>query len=198
MTTRRILLSVLASVLAAGCSSTLVVLVPDPDGKVGEVSVTTDAGERVLSQAGQSTEARSARRVPDEPVILAPDDIRDAFGAALDNEPMPPERHLLYFYFDTAKLKPESQSHLAAVFGAIQQREYCDVSVIGHTDRVGRVAYNEELSWRRAEAVTQDLVELGVRRNCIAVRYYGESDPLIPTPDGVGDARNRRVEVEIK
>ena len=47
-----LLIVAVLAMAASGCSSTLVVLVPDPNGKVGEVSVTTATGTRVLTAAG--------------------------------------------------------------------------------------------------------------------------------------------------
>jgi OmpA-OmpF porin, OOP family len=184
--------------LATGCSSTLVVLVPDPNGKVGRVTVTTETGQQVLTQADQSTEAGGLRGAPAAPEILSREAIRNLFAVALANEPASPLRYLLYFYFDTTQLLPASKRRLPEVLHAIQSRKSCDISVIGHTDRVGRKDFNEQLSWRRAEQVKGKLVSLGVADACMVVYYYGENDPLIPTADEVPEPRNRRVQVEIR
>ena len=182
----------------AGCSSTLVVLVPDPGGKVGQVAVTTDGGQQVLTQSGQSTKVSGAGRAPGAPKTLRQDTIQDLFAVALRNEPAPPLSYLLYFDFDTVTLRPESQRRLPEVLRAIQGRKSCDLSVIGHTDRIGEADFNYRLSLRRAEKVRGVLMTRGVAEGCIVVRYYGESDPLIPTPDEVAEPRNRRVEVQIR
>jgi len=184
--------------LTTGCSSTLVVLVPDPNGKVGQVTVATDAGQQVLTRAAQSTEALGLGRAPGAPETLSQETIRDLFAVALDNEPAPPLSYLLYFHFDTAQLLSESKRRLPEVFRAIRDRRSCDISVIGHTDRCGKVDFNSRLSLRRAERVKGALRSLGVAGDCMDIRYYGENDPLIPTPDEVAEPRNRRVQVEIR
>ena len=114
------------------------------------------------------------------------------------NEPAPPLSYILYFYFDTATLRPESKRLLPEVLRAIHDRESCDLSVIGHTDRVGASAFNSGLSLRRAEKVKGTLSAMGVADDCMEIRYYGERDPLIPTRDEVPEPRNRRVEVQIR
>jgi outer membrane protein OmpA-like peptidoglycan-associated protein len=54
------------------------------------------------------------------------------------------------------------------------------------------------LSLRRANAVKNALVRAGVRESDISVVGLGESQPLVPTADGVREAQNRRVEIVIR
>jgi outer membrane protein OmpA-like peptidoglycan-associated protein len=51
------------------------------------------------------------------------------------------------------------------------------------------------LSQRRADAVKAELVKLGIPASEITTVAKGESDPLVPTADGVREPRNRRVEI---
>ncbi len=78
-------------------------------------------------------------------------------------------------------------------------KDGADVSVIlaGHADRAGPVWYNEALSRKRAEAVRAALVARGVPGEAISVTAFGERRPLISTPDGTREHRNRRVEIII-
>jgi outer membrane protein OmpA-like peptidoglycan-associated protein len=69
------------------------------------------------------------------------------------------------------------------------------ITLTGHADRSGPAQYNMRLSQRRADAVKAELVKLGVSANEIATVAKGESDPLVPTADGVREPRNRRVEI---
>ena len=69
------------------------------------------------------------------------------------------------------------------------------IAVAGHTDTSGSAAYNLGLSARRAEAVRQALVAGGVPADAIMTDSFGESDPLVPTPDGVREPSNRRAEI---
>ncbi len=65
--------------------------------------------------------------------------------------------------------------------------------IAGHTDTVGKPAYNLELSRRRAQAIARWFVENGVG---VKVAYFGfgESKLLVPTPDNTDEPRNRRVD----
>ena len=71
------------------------------------------------------------------------------------------------------------------------------ITVIGHTDRAGPDAYNKQLSVRRAESVKQALKERGVSAEVIAIEGRGETDLLVETPDGVAEAKNRRVQISV-
>jgi outer membrane protein OmpA-like peptidoglycan-associated protein len=70
--------------------------------------------------------------------------------------------------------------------------------VTGHADRAGPDSYNMALSMRRADAVKAVLVREGVPANQIAVVARGESQPLVPTADGVREPQNRRVEIVLQ
>jgi hypothetical protein len=71
------------------------------------------------------------------------------------------------------------------------------VTATGHADRSGPEGYNMALSLRRANAVKNSLVRNGVPAASIAVVGRGESQPLVPTADGVREPQNRRVEIVV-
>jgi outer membrane protein OmpA-like peptidoglycan-associated protein len=63
--------------------------------------------------------------------------------------------------------------------------------------RPGSEQYNLALSLRRAEAVKAAMIKQGVPASLIVVVGKGESQPLVPTADGVREPQNRRVEIVI-
>ncbi len=65
----------------------------------------------------------------------------------------------------------------------------------GYTDLSGSAAYNQHLSVRRAESVEAELVRDGVPKTEIVIRGFGETNPLVPTANGVREPQNRRVEI---
>ncbi|WP_411727670.1 OmpA family protein [Methyloglobulus sp.] len=194
----RKLFLVLAVCFLAACSGTTVVLVPDAGGKVGQVELTTEGGSTLLTKANESSEATKAEQAPTQAVQLSDDKIRDMFAKTLTNEPIPPERFRFYFSMDSADLLAEANAELAKAKAAIEARKSCDMSVIGHSDRVGDNSANKGISMQRAETVAKALTNDGVANQCMDIRYYGENDPAIPTADNVDEPRNRRVEVEIR
>jgi OOP family OmpA-OmpF porin len=71
------------------------------------------------------------------------------------------------------------------------------VIVVGHTDTSGSTAYNARLSERRAKAVADALVGLGVNQSALDVDWKGESMPAVATGDGVKEPLNRRSTIDI-
>lgn len=196
----RILRIVLAGNLLVACcpTGTTVVLIPDAGGKVGQVDVTTKAGTTVLTKANQSAEATKAEQAPTRPVQLSDKKIQAMFAETLAKEPMPPGHFRFYFATGSADLLAEANADLAKAKAAIQVRKSCDLSVIGHADRVGDNELNRGISMQRAGMVAMALINSGVAKECMDIRYYGENDPAIPTADNVDEPRNRRVEIEIR
>lgn len=71
-------------------SANTVSLLPDADGTVGQVSVTTQAGTQTLSQPGATTQVTSAFAPPAPPVILSPQQLQQQYGDTLQTLPPPP------------------------------------------------------------------------------------------------------------
>ena len=94
-----------------------------------------------------------------------------------------------------AELKPSSardMGKLADFFRAYPQRT---ALVEGFTDSVGGEAANQDLSNRRAAAVQSALSNLGVDRQRIAAKGYGEAFPVAGNDNASGRQMNRRVEI---
>ena len=95
-------------------------------------------------------------------------------------------------------LTDESQQLVDSTLAEIARRPVPDVLVIGHTDLVGSHASNDALSRQRAELIRNELVRLGVAPENIEVIARGKREPVVPTPDGVAEPRNRRVEIVVR
>jgi outer membrane protein OmpA-like peptidoglycan-associated protein len=108
-----------------------------------------------------------------------------------------PAGYMVFFDFDKYDLTPEAQQIVQAAAEAARKDGYAKLVVTGHTDTVGSDEYNEALSIRRAEAVQQALIDLGIPADQITTRALGETSPLVPTGDGVREPQNRRAEIEI-
>ena len=101
-------------------------------------------------------------------------------------------------HFDTGKavVKDESGPALEEVSRLLQRDPDLVVFVVGHTDSVGNVDDNIDLSRRRAAAVVEVLVqEHGVDRSRLDPRGVGPLVPVATNRSGDGRAENRRVEV---
>lgn len=182
----------------AGCGpKTTVVLLPEVDGSVGRIAVTSDAGEVEISRPGEATIVRSGA-APSEPEVYSTETIEKTFGASLKALPDPPVHFILYFLSGSTQLTRESLAQLAEIQKSIDARNSQDIAVIGHTDTTGDRKYNMILSRKRAQAVRKILQQNGVPPLNMIVTSHGEENPLIRTPDNVPEPRNRRVEVVVR
>lgn len=107
-------------------------------------------------------------------------------------------RTVLYFPFDSAKLGDSALSALAELARAIPAADDVNVTINGHADRAGTENYNMKLSERRAIYVEKSLEKLGVAKKRMQHYAFGETDPAVPTEDGVKEPKNRRVEVIVE
>jgi outer membrane protein OmpA-like peptidoglycan-associated protein len=175
----------------------LVVLVPDADGKTGAVVVTNPRGaSSVLSKPYATALLERGDRVDVPPVVR--DEVTKLFSYAIAAQPQRPISFLLYFQLDTDEYTPESTDAFEKIFAEIARRKVAEIAVIGHTDRVGPVEYNDTLSLRRAERVRRDFVERGIPTSAINVAGRGEREPILSTADEVSEPRNRRVEINVR
>lgn len=103
----------------------------------------------------------------------------------------------VFFAFNSAKVLPKSLPLLAEVALALHDHASLQVRVEGHTDSVGKPAYNLTLSQSRADAVRQVLVSDGVPPARLQAVGYGQTQPLETNDTAAGREVNRRVEFVI-
>jgi outer membrane protein OmpA-like peptidoglycan-associated protein len=99
------------------------------------------------------------------------------------------------FDTDKASLKPDGLSTLRKLADAMAQNPDRSVLVEGFTDSTGTASHNQELSERRANTVASTLAGMGVARERVAMRAYGEAFPVAPNDNAANRQRNRRVEI---
>src|SRR5579864_273356 len=111
--------------------------------------------------------------------------------------PPPPAAHtfIVFFEFDRATLTPEGLQVIQNASDAFRQTGSASVQIAGYTDLAGTQRYNLGLSKRRADAVRAQLVRDGVPDKVIQESWHGKENPRVPTPDGVREPQNRRVEI---
>jgi OmpA-OmpF porin, OOP family len=112
--------------------------------------------------------------------------------------PPPPPAHqvyLVFFDWDKYNITPEGTQILEAAAAHFKAGGAVQIQVTGYTDLTGSAGYNQRLSERRANAVAVALEGMGVPRNDMVVAGRGMNDPRVPTPLGVREPQNRRVEI---
>jgi len=124
---------------------------------------------------------------------------RDKFEAAMAELGGPvaaaPNTYIVLFDFDKSNINQAGQAVIDQVLADAHKMGSVHVSATGHTDRAGTEAYNMALSLRRADSVRDALIKGGIPADGITVAGRGESEPAVPTADGVREQANRRVEV---
>ncbi|MEO9652225.1 MAG: OmpA family protein [Roseobacter sp.] len=103
----------------------------------------------------------------------------------------------LLFATDSFAVRPDLQNDLVSVATNLRQYPDSTIQVIGHTDSDGDAEYNQNLSDRRASAVTGILADAGVPLARMRAFGRGESQPIASNLNAAGKAQNRRVEIII-
>ena len=134
--------------------------------------------------------------------------LRYQFGAPVAPPPPPvtqppvaatptSQEFVVYFPFDQSVLTPEAQGVIQQAAAYAQQGAPTSVVIVGHADTSGSAAYNVRLSERRSRAVADALVGMGIQQTALQVDWRGETQPAVPTPDGVKEPLNRRTTIGI-
>jgi outer membrane protein OmpA-like peptidoglycan-associated protein len=99
------------------------------------------------------------------------------------------------FGTDQAQLTADGMHTVRKLADVMTQNPNRTVLVEGFTDSTGSSAHNQELSARRAAAVANALTGMGIGRERVAMRGYGEAYPVAPNDSAADRQLNRRVEI---
>lgn len=172
-----------------------IILLPNKDGRPSAVVVSRASGDQEISRPYEAVELVGGREQRTE---LAQAEVEKRYGTVLGAQPARPFTYTLYFTTGTAELTAQSRQSLNDVRQKIKGFPAAQVTVIGHTDRVGSVESNDALSLKRAAAIRELLVQIGIPRNAIEIVGRGEREPIVQTADNVAEERNRRVEIKLR
>jgi len=104
----------------------------------------------------------------------------------------------VYFDFKSVRLRADAARMLQDNAAVMTRTEAWAVLVTGYADSQGPPTYNRILAQRRAEAVKQFLVELGVPDRSVKVIAVGQEATLCDDPGKECQQLNRRVHLEIR
>ncbi len=104
----------------------------------------------------------------------------------------------LLFAFDSATLTFEGEARLRGVADDWKTQPERSIQIDGFTDSTGPAEYNRRLSERRARAVRDFLVGIGLDPKRLVVSGHGESDPTASNATSAGRSQNRRTEIQIR
>lgn len=102
--------------------------------------------------------------------------------------------HGINFDINKADIKPESMGTLNTIVEILKKNPEVKFEVQGHTDNSGIAANNLALSQKRADAVKQQLISLGIEEARLTSKGFGDTKPISDNATPEGKANNRRVE----
>ncbi len=173
---------------------------------LARVAATGAAAEAEAAATEAATAAAAATEAAtgverERAAVTARNDLRDRLNAALPTRDS--DRGLIseiggvQFATGTADTNASGRESLAKFSGVVASYPGLKFKIEGHTDSVGSVALNNELSLRRAIAVRDYLIGQGVAASSLDVVGLGLSMPIGDNSTVDGRARNRRVEIVI-
>jgi len=172
-----------------------VVLLPEKDGRPTAVTIRRDDKQVVLDQPYAAANVGSQSLAA---YASSQQEVEQEFGAAIAAQPAPATAFVLYFVEGKDDFTDESKRLLEQMLQEVARRPVPDVLVVGHTDAVGTDLVNDALGQRRAEAVRSALIGRGIAAGDVRAISRGKRAPAVPTPDGVAEPRNRRVEIIVR
>jgi peptidoglycan-associated lipoprotein len=167
------------TLLMAGCSS---VAMTDTASTAAPAAATTAAPE--TTTAAPAAAPASTSSAPAAP--------------AKQVESIADVAKLVYFDYDSSAVKSEFRSVIEAHARFLQANPTRTVTIAGHADERGGTEYNIALGQRRADALRQMLVLLGVNASQIETISYGKEKPAVRGSNEEAWSKNRRDEIIYK
>jgi outer membrane protein OmpA-like peptidoglycan-associated protein len=183
------------SFLMTACGD-LIVLLPDEQGKVGQLTVGEADNKVVLDSANETAKVGSSGQTSKNK--MSEKKVESVFAEALAAEPPKSKVYVLNYDLGSTIVLPMSKPELESLFAEIESRKAVEVVITGHTDRVGPLKQNDRLSLRRAERIQDMLLVRGLKADFIRVVGRGEREPVVETRDEMPEPKNRRVEVIVR
>jgi peptidoglycan-associated lipoprotein len=98
----------------------------------------------------------------------------------------------VHFALDSSAVKESEKGNVTAVADYLKGHADTAVKVEGHCDERGTAEYNRSLGERRATALREELVKLGIPSTSVDTITYGFEQPVDPGHDESAWAKNRR------
>jgi outer membrane protein OmpA-like peptidoglycan-associated protein len=196
----------LVALSLAGCATppppvdsveTTVVLMPDEDGNVGKITVTTPQGSHVVDKAYTATTVRHVDTTPSADQFVGEQVLTSNYSQLMSAQPTKPRSFILYFGLGTSELTPDSRAQLPEVLRVAHERKPTEITIFGYADASGTEIRNEHLSAERARSIEAAMRKFDPQLAHITVQYFGSKNPVIATPGNVPEAKNRRAEIFI-
>jgi OmpA-OmpF porin, OOP family len=174
-----------------------IILLPDPEGKVGAVIVHSATGQQTINKAYAGVDVTQGGAI--EKTMDSQSSVETRYSQLLAARPPRPRTFTIFFLFDSATdLAPESLATVKELKAVLATWPAPQLVVVGHTDLAGSQDFDDNLSKRRAQTVAAFLIKQGISAQQIETAARGKREPLVRTADGVPNRMNRRVVITIQ
>ncbi len=155
----------------------------------------TGTNENMGNVSQTETMTKTTETMPVSGGAVAADEAAKAAGSLQDKANQ--LKHGLHFAVGSSELSPEAQAQVAE-FGRLAAKSPDQkIKLDGFTDTTGSESINMKVSESRAKAVSDVLIESGVKPEQITLAPKGAESPIASNDTAQGRAQNRRVEVSL-
>lgn len=184
-------------VIAAGCSSKAIQTASDSSTEPGVAKAQAEPRVSEQDLLGKSPSVPGQKRGSEEIQVakVAPSDAGRRHAEDIRREQVATAIAGLkdiFFGFDSWNISDEAKHALEVDAQWLQSNPEKIITIEGHCDERGTQAYNLVLGEKRAKAVRNYLVELGVGTGRLTVTSYGKERPFCKDPDETCYQQNRR------
>ncbi len=103
----------------------------------------------------------------------------------------------ILFGYDSSTLQPEAKANISKLADILKKYPDSNILVTGHTDSDGSENYNQTLSEKRAQSVSDYTMYKGISPSRLSTVGLGETEPVASNDNADGKQLNRRVEIAI-
>lgn len=193
-------------IFSCGPKQTKLILLPQDNGDIGAVTMTTKTEAIVLDKPYTTSQSGKTGVNKVDPELIK-QTYGDLFKAEVKRPIPPPSKPVksplptqfsLYFENNSMELIQESKTQLPIIIIHIKNNPLVRIRVIGYTDTLGTNEENLELSKNRANWIAKEITKKSTKKFQIEVRGYGEHGLKVQTSDEISEPLNRRVLVWIE
>jgi len=188
--TNLVVLGLVLTVAAAGCRKTPVRVtnLPNPNPRTGTVPQDIPGGGAIKTTPLPTGEPGPTTTEPPTGYVSNPANLHEGWIA--DAQAL--KADTVYFDFDRSVLKTSEKPKVAAVADYLKANPAQAVRVEGNCDERGTEEYNRALGERRALAVREELIRLGIDQTRVDTISYGKDKPVDPGHNDSAWRKNRR------
>lgn len=103
----------------------------------------------------------------------------------------------IYFETNSFQLTEKSKVEIKNAVNLLEENTGLFINIEGHTDNIGDITYNLDLSDRRAQEVYNAIRNSGIQKKRLSYKGFGSSMPLKPNSSEENRQYNRRIEFRV-